>query len=191
MRRNMPRFSSPIDSNWQGRYAMSERRYMFHWDLIGDVGAREHLGPVVPVAVYRLMQLCFRDVLEMHYGTKQADVLFHDAGKLAGEAFFTRFLSEATDLNSFVAKAQEVLRELGIGILRIEEANLEQGKLVLTVDEDLDCSGLPELDHEYCAYDEGFLAGVLGSYVKREFRVKEIDCWCTGARTCRFVAEVI
>jgi len=171
---------------------MSERRYAFYWDLIGDIGARENLGPFVRVEVYRLMQLCFRDILEKHYGTAQADVLFRDAGKLAGEQFYQHiFPSVEMDFNSFVTKAQTVLRELGIGILRVEEADLEQGKLLLTVGEDLDCSGLPEVDHEFCAYDEGFLAGLLGSYMKREFRVQEIDCWCTGARTCRFMAEMI
>ena len=169
---------------------MAELRYKFHWDLIGDVGARENLGPLVRVEVYRLMQLCFRDILEKHYGTEQADELFREAGQLAGEEFYKQFLSEEMDLNAFVTKAQAVLSDLGVGILRVEEANLEQGKLVLTVDEDLDCSGLPELDHEFCAYDEGFLAGVLGSYMKREFHVREIDCWCTGARTCRFTAEI-
>ena len=168
-----------------------EQRYAFHWDLIGDVDAREHLGPFVRVEMYRLMQLCFRDILEKHYGTEHADVLFRDAGRLAGEQFYARFLSEEVDLSAFVTKTQKTLRELGIGILRIEEADLEQGKLVLTVDEDLDCSGLPILDYELCAYDEGFLEGVLGSYAKRTFRVRETDCWCTGARTCRFTAEAV
>jgi uncharacterized protein len=86
---------------------------------------------------------------------------------------------------------QETLRELGIGILRIEEADLEQGLLVLTVSEDLDCSGLPELEYEICVYDEGFIAALLENFTGRDFKVKEIDCWCTGDRTCRFRAEAI
>jgi predicted hydrocarbon binding protein len=60
---------------------------------------------------------------------------------------------------------------------------------VLTVDEDLDCSGLPELSYEICTYDEGLIAGVLESFAGVPFNVKEIDCWCTGDRTCRFSAE--
>jgi predicted hydrocarbon binding protein len=170
---------------------MSEMRYSFNWDLIGDISARENLGPVVRVEVYRLMQLCFRDILEKNYGAEQADVLFREAGRLAGEHFYKQFLSDEMDFNSFVEKAQKVLRDLGVGILRIETADLEQGKLVLTVGEDLDCSGLPETDHEFCAYDEGFIAGLLGCYVQREFLVREVDCWCTGARTCRFTADII
>ena len=169
---------------------MTERRYAFAWDLVGDIDTRENLGPRVHVGMYRLMQLCFRDILEKHYGTAQADALFRDAGKLAGEQYYARFLAGETNFNAFVAKLQELWHEQGIGIVRIEEANLALGKLVLTIGEDLDCSGLPETDYEFCAFDEGFLAGILGSYMKRECRVKEIDCWCTGARTCRFAAEI-
>ncbi|MCL1925860.1 MAG: 4-vinyl reductase [Syntrophorhabdaceae bacterium] len=170
---------------------MSEKLYKFSWDLIGDIGARESLGPLVRVEVYRLMQFCFRDILEKHYGAEQADNLFRETGKLAGEHFYKQFLPGEMDFNTFVEKTQTILRDLGVGILRIESANLEEGKLVLTVGEDLDCSGLPEIDHEFCAYDEGFIAGILGSYVKREFLVREIDCWCTGARTCRFSADIV
>ena len=170
---------------------MSENRYEFNWDLIGDISARESLGPLVRLEVYRLMQFCFRDILEKNYGAEQADELFREAGKLAGEHFYKQFLSEEMDFNTFIEKTQKVLRDLGIGILRIETADLDQGKLILTVGEDLDCSGLPEIDHEFCAYDEGFIAGILNCYTKREFFVREIDCWCTGARTCRFSAEIV
>jgi len=168
-----------------------KQRYRFSWDLIGDISARESLGPLVRVEVYRLMQLCFRDILEKNYGAEQTDVLFREAGQLAGEHFYKQFLPGEMDFNTFVEKAQTLLRDLGVGILRIETADLDQGKLILTVGEDLDCSGLPEMDHEFCAYDEGFIAGLLGNYVKREFLVREIDCWCTGARTCRFSAEIV
>jgi len=44
---------------------------------------------------------------------------------------------------------------MSIGILRVEKADLEAGDFVLTISEDLDCSGLPELSYEICTYDEG------------------------------------
>jgi predicted hydrocarbon binding protein len=80
---------------------------------------------------------------------------------------------------------------MGIGILRIEKADMDKGSLVLTISEDLDCSGLPDLGYETCTYDEGFIAGLFESFTGRAFKVKEIDCWSTGDRTCRFVAEII
>jgi hypothetical protein len=79
---------------------------------------------------------------------------------------------------------------MGVGILRVEKADIQQGSFVLTVSEDLDCSGLPDLHYEICKYDEGFIAGLLESFTGNQFKVKEVDCWCTGDRTCRFTAEL-
>ncbi len=169
---------------------MPDRKYRFSWDLIGDIElGRPNLGPLMRIEVYRLMQFAFRDVLESHYGTAQTDALFYEAGKLAGTAFYNRFCSGITDLNEFVRTLQEILRELGIGIMRVESADEETGSFVITMSEDLDCSGLPELDYEVCVYDEGFIAGLMEGFTGRKFKVKEVDCWCTGDRTCRFTAQ--
>jgi predicted hydrocarbon binding protein len=99
-------------------------------------------------------------------------------------------LKPADNINDFVKQLQGVLKDLGIGILRIEEADQEKGVFILTVSEDLDCSGLPELDYEICIYDEGFITALMESFTGRKFKVKEVDCWCTGERTCRFSATV-
>lgn len=171
---------------------MTTRKYAFSWDLIGDIElGRPNLGSSTRIEVYRLMQFVFRDVLEQHYGTETTDRLFHEAGKLAGREFYKKFCSGVTDLHEFVRTLQELLRELGIGILRVESADEERGSFVITVSEDLDCSGLPELDYEVCVYDEGFIAGLMESFTGRKFQVKEVDCWCTGDRTCRFKADVV
>jgi predicted hydrocarbon binding protein len=168
------------------------RKYQFTWDLLGDLAlGRPNLGHHTRLEVYRLMQFCFRDVLEQHLGSQQADQLFYAAGKLAGEEFYKHALNGSTDFNEFIRQLQSVLKEMGIGILRVEKADIERGSFVLTVAEDLDCSGLPELDYEVCTYDEGFIAGLLESFVGQPFKVKEVDCWCTGDRTCRFAAEVL
>ncbi len=171
---------------------MADRKYKFSWDLLGDIeNGRPNLGKSVRIEVYRLMQFAFRDIMEQQLGTEKTDQLFYDAGKLAGVEFYKENLSDSPDFNGFIKDLQVTLRELGIGILRIEEADLEKGSFVLTVSEDLDCSGLPELEYEICIYDEGFIAGLLESYTGHEFKVKEVDCWCTGDRTCRFIAEII
>ncbi|MBU1228364.1 MAG: 4-vinyl reductase [Proteobacteria bacterium] len=141
------------------------------------------------VEVYRLMQFTLRDVLESKFGTEKADEVFYDAGKLAGVAFYKAFFGNIKDFNEFVLAAQTTLRDLGVGVLRVEQADLEKGAFVLAVAEDLDCSGLPELGHGVCIYDEGFISGLLESYSGKPYTVKEVDCWCTGGRTCRFTAE--
>ncbi len=170
----------------------NNRRYQFNWTLIGDLEAgRPNLGNTTRLEVYRLMQFSFRDVLEARLGTDTTDELFYAAGELAGREFYKQYLQNCLDFESFVKESQRMLREMGIGILRVERADLEHGELIVTVSEDLDCSGLPELDHEICTYDEGFLSALLESFTGKKFTVKEIDCWCTGDRTCRFHARSI
>ncbi|MEW6585896.1 MAG: V4R domain-containing protein [Nitrospirota bacterium] len=165
------------------------RKYAFTWDLLGDLDeGRPNLGRQTRLEVYRLMQFCFRDVLEEELGTEKADKIFYQAGYVAGSHFYRNIIGSSDDLGEFVKKLQTVLKEMGIGILRVEEEDLSNGRLVLTVSEDLDCSGLPELNYEICTYDEGFIAALLESFSGKPFKVKEIDCWCTGDRTCRFLA---
>ncbi|MDD2897942.1 MAG: 4-vinyl reductase [Desulfuromonadaceae bacterium] len=170
----------------------SDRKYKFSWDLLGDIEAgRPNLGNTTRLEVYRLLQFTFRDVIEQHVGAEMTDRIFYEAGALAGKEFYTHMLTPTTDLNSFVRELTDVLKELGIGILRVEKADMEKGELTVTVSEDLDCSGLPELDHEICTYDEGFIAALLESFSGIKFIVKEVDCWCTGDRTCRFDAKAV
>ena len=168
---------------------MSERLYEFSWDLIGDIEAgRPNMGTNVSLALYRLMQYTFRDVLEQHFGTETCDKYFYEAGELAGKVFFEQFLKDFKELplSSFVAELQRILKEQGVGILRVEKADAENGTFVLTVAEDLDCSGLPDIGVEVCNYDEGFIAGIFDGYTGQKFSAKEVDCWCTGERVCRF-----
>jgi predicted hydrocarbon binding protein len=171
---------------------MADRRYEFSWALLGDIAlGRPNLGPNTRLEVYRLMQFTFRDVMEQQLGTEKTDQIFYAAGKLAGTEFCKQSFSGIHDFNVFVKQLQVTLREMGIGILRVEKADMEAGSFILTVSEDLDCSGLPELGYEICTYDEGFIAGLLESFTGGSFKVKEVDCWCTNDRTCRFTAEKV
>jgi len=165
------------------------RRYQFTWDMLGDLQAgRPNLGPAVRLEVYRLMLFSFRDVMEQNLGAAETDRLFYEAGRLAGTHMYEHLIGEPANLNDFVARLQKVLLDLGVGILRVEQADPEKGEFILTVSEDIDCSGLPESDLEICVYDEGLISALLESFTGNKFRVKEIDCWCTGDRTCRFKA---
>ncbi|MEM5768980.1 MAG: V4R domain-containing protein, partial [Bacillota bacterium] len=138
---------------------------------------------------YRLLQYTLRDVLEERLGVDGTDEVFFKAGALAGRVFYNRYIAPVHSLDEFVSKTQKVLREHKIGVLRIEELGKDLEQIVLTVDEDLDCSGLPELDYETCVYDEGFISALFQCFTGRPWRAEEIDCWCTGARTCRFMVK--
>ncbi len=171
---------------------MADRKYSFSWELLGDIAkGRPNLGFSMNLEVYRLAQLTIRDVLEQQLGSEKTDKILYQAGELAGCEFCNNHLSARSDFGNFMKSLQEIFRELRIGILRIEEADMDKGVLTLTMSEDLDCSGMPETGFSSCTYDEGFIAGILKNFAGRSFRVKEVECWCTGNRTCRFRAEMI
>ena len=161
--------------------------YTFNWNMIGDIGeGRPNLGTTMDVAVYRLMQFTLRDVLIKEFDTETADRIFYNAGELAGREFCKKMINKNNDFNGFIQETQELLSKLKIGILRLEKADLENMNFTLTIAEDLDCSGLPVSDETICTYDEGFLSGLLLEYSGKKFDVKEVDCWCSGDRVCRF-----
>jgi uncharacterized protein len=169
-----------------------KRKYEFSWELLGDIPlGRPNLGPQSRLEVYRLMQYCLRDVMEQHLGAETADRVFYEAGKLAGAEFYGHIIQHTSDFNQVVSQLHGALKDMGIGILRVEKADLERGSFVLTVSEDLDCSGLSDTGDTVCLYDEGFIAALMESATGRRFKVKEVDCWCSGDRTCRFTAEVV
>lgn len=169
-----------------------KRKYRFDWDLIGgDVqDSRPFLGGATTLEVYRLFQFTLRDILEQRYGTEVTDDLFRTAGVMAGKALFAKYFSSAKDVGDLAAMIQARFREMSIGIVRFESVDLDNMTFQLTVDEDLDCSGLPDTSDQICVYDEGVIKGILEAFTGKEFVVKEVDCWCSGERTCRFRAEL-
>lgn len=163
----------------------------FTWDSIGDVvDGRRNLGEDMPVYVYRLFQFTIKDVLAKRFGNQATVELFRQAGELAGREFASHLLNLELPLEQFISQLRTVLEESKIGILRVEKFDAETGDAVLTVGEDLDCSGLPVTGETVCNYDEGFLAGILKVYTKKDYVVTEVDCWATGSRVCRFEANV-
>ena len=165
-----------------------ERDYnKFKWKDLGDIkNGRPNLGLKASVLAYRLLQYTFRDVMITELGVDKTNNIIVKAGKLAGKQFCENMLNRKVDFNKFVSQLQRVLREQNIGILRIEKADMENMRFTLTVTEDLDCSGLPPVGEVVCQYDEGFIGGIMESYTGKPFYVKEIDCWATGDRVCRF-----
>ena len=163
----------------------------FSWDSIGDViNGRKNLGEEMPIFVYRLFQFTIKDELAKRYGNETTVDIFRNAGRLSGIEFANHMLDLELEFDEFVAQLQQIFEDVKIGILRIEKFNMETGEATLTIGEDLDCSGLPITGETVCNYDEGFLAGILQVYTKKDYIVTEVDCWATGSRVCRFEAKV-
>lgn len=162
----------------------------FEWDMIGDVETgRPNLGASMPVSVYRLMQFTLRDLLIQEFDVAKADELFYKAGRKAGVEYYKNVTGPQPDLDALFAALQQTLKDLKIGIFRVESVDLEADKFVVTVAEDLDCSGIPICSEEICAYDEGFLSGVFLAHSGKDYAVKEVDCWGSGDRVCRFTID--
>jgi uncharacterized protein len=168
----------------------SRTELQFDWSMLGDVSeGRPNLGQTTDVLVYRLMQFTLRDVLIRDYGVEATRRVFFDAGKSAGQHFSQNVIPSGLSFPAYLGALQEALKQLRVGILRVEKSDQDLLQFTITVAEDLDCSGLPVSDEEICTYDEGFIAGLLEAYTDREFSVREVDCWCSGDRVCRFEAR--
>ncbi len=163
----------------------------FNWDIVGnpDVG-RSNLGEYIPTYVYQLLQFSIRTELEKEFGKERSIQMIRSAGEIAGREYAKHFLDLSLSTNGFIANLQKAIVESKIGILKIEEIDRDSGSVYFTISEDLDCAYLPMKGDNVCNFDEGFIAGILGEYTKKSYIVREIDCWATSARVCRFKAVV-
>ncbi len=181
-----------MEKRTENIFAEPKKHSSFSWDGLGDIKeGREDLGEEMPVIVYRLMQFTMLDVLSKAFGEEQANDYFRQAGFLAGGEFVKNVMDLEVEFNTFLANLQRILLEFSIGILRLESYDDSTGEIVLTVAQDLDCSGLPITNESVCSYDEGFIAGILEVYTGKKYNVREIDCWASGGRICRFRGTVV
>lgn len=172
-------------------FAPKNSHNSFSWASLGDIQqGRGELGEEMPVLVYRLMQFTMLDVMSRDMGEEKANTYFRRAGHLAGMEFAKFMLNLNLEFDSFITSLQSKMRDLKIGILRMERFDPKTGEILLSVGEDLDCSGLPITEEVVCVYDEGFIAGILEAYTGKPYNVLEVDCWANGARVCRFEGKV-
>ncbi|MDY3918899.1 MAG: 4-vinyl reductase [Candidatus Limivivens sp.] len=155
-----------------------------------NADCRENMGEMLPLSVYRLLEYSIREELYDRFGKDTQIEIFRKAGYRSGCYFANHMLNLQLPMNEFVAELQNRMVEMKIGVLRLERLDEQSGKMILTVAEDADCSGLPILGETVCNYDEGFIAGILSTYTGKPYVAVEVDCWATGERVCRFCAEV-
>lgn len=140
-------------------------------------GGRDNLGNTIPVMVYRMLEYSLKLELVNRLGKEEQVEIFRSAGRMAGEYFAKHFLNLNQPLDTFVSHLQSTLEQFKIGILRIESIDEKSGKIILTISEDADCSGLPVLTETVCNYDEGFISGILSLYSNKHYEAVEVDCW--------------
>ncbi len=168
-----------------------ERRYPFSWELLGGLNeGRPTLGRYARLEAYRLMQYTMRDVLEERLGTQQTEGLFYQAGQLAGKEFYQHMIGETHEGQWLLRRLQQVLREMGLGLLHLEEVAPDNSRFVFVLKEDLDCSGGPTKGHSSCYFDAGVFSGVLEAFFQQPYDVVETECWSLGDERCRFEATL-
>jgi len=174
-------------------FMLKQNHIAFLWEKLGDIKiGREELGEEMPVLVYRLFEYSINDILNKEFGSDKANELFRKAGLVAGTEYAKNALPLDSESNIFVSALQQSLKNLKIGILKIEKFDDATGEFILTVAENLDCSGLPPTNDEVvCSYDEGFISGIMETYTGKPYAVKEIDCWANGDRAYRFKGNVM
>ena len=145
----------------------NQKPISFEQYLQYDENSRSNLGETLPVLVYRMLEYSIKEYFARH------------------------MLNLDQPLNAFISELQAKMQDLKIGVLRIENIDEQSGRIILTVSEDADCSGLPVLGETVCNYEEGFISGILSVYTGKPYSAIEIDCWATGDRVCRFRADVI
>ncbi|MEG2199441.1 MAG: EAL domain-containing protein, partial [Anaerovorax sp.] len=187
-----PMPANALNLTGKGIAQIKHEKTPFQFSSIGNISlGRGALGTDMPVFVYRLFQFTMRQALSDIYGEGEMIDAFRQSGKIAGKAFAQEFLDLKLELQEFTVNFKEKFEQSKIGILKIEAIDQRKEKIVLTIEEDVSCSGISvyEIRNQICKYEEGFLQGVFGEYTGREYFAVEVDCWGTGAKLCRFVVS--
>ena len=112
--------------------------------------------------IYRIMQHTIVDVLLDAYGQAESHKLVRAAGFKAGASFAENSSDLPDKLFLFIRHLQKIFKELCIGNLRVERASTDN------VEFNLDCSEHMRYAYAVCCYGEGFLSGVLETYIKEK-----------------------
>jgi len=161
------------------------------WENLGNIEeGRPTFGTDCPVLIYRLLQFSLRNVIETELGEGKGGEFLYKAGQMAGKLIYDKFLADIKDLDKLLTKLADLLYELKVCTFRVEKSVPEKCEFVITAEEDLDCSGVPEIGWSICQFDEGFVSGILSVFTGKNVHCKEVDCWTTGERLCRIEAKV-
>ena len=72
----------------------------------------------------------------------------------------------------------------GYGILTPE--SVEDGRIVVKLDESMSSAGIPNLGQSVCYYEGGRITGGLSQITGDKWQFVETNCWGRGDKFCRF-----
>jgi len=159
-------------------------------ELIGDPAAgRPTLGDTAPIALFRALRLVgIKEGLDSLIG--DASTLVYTSGKSVGSNLGYAILAQTgKDLNKFFTAVINQVRNLGIGIMDILQADIDNGFIEIKVNECVTCAGSPNIGERVCHFEAGFISGILEAFVGKSVNVLETKCNCMGEEGCVFEAK--
>lgn len=136
---------------------------------------RETLGPLAPVALFRLVRLvAFEEIL----GRGAAGPAYI-AGKRLGRSL------GLPNLESFL----QLCADLKIGTIKVPK--MDDDAMYIDVFECVTCAGMETVGRKLCAFEGGLIAGVVEGVVKRPVTVSEVTCiGGLGHKSCGFDVKI-
>ena len=159
-------------------------------ELIGDTSVgRPTLGDNVPVALFRALRLVgMKEGLDSMVG--DASTLVYTSGKGVGGNLGNAIIAQTgKDLDKFITAVANQIKSLGVGIMEILVAYIENGYLEIKVNGCVNCSGSPNIGERVCHFESGLISGILEAFVGKTVNVLESKCNCMGEEGCVFEAK--
>jgi uncharacterized protein len=158
----------------------------FDINIIGDLRkGRPTLGNSMSVAVYRLIVYSLRAELINRFGKEEVENIFYQSGQLIGETVHSSFMVNVNDESELYSSISSFFLNAKIGRFEVKKS-YENGEMLFSLSEDIDCSGLASDGETKCSIDEGIISGILSSFYQKTYITKEVGCWGTGEKSCFF-----
>jgi len=147
---------------------------------------RPTLGEEVPVLVFRAFRIFTEEYLEDLAGSRGALTFLTNAGRMLGKEVGSMLKED--DLEKYLQKVVEFVKDNKIGLLIPE--TVEEGRMILRLDECITCSGMPSIGKRICHFEAGFVGGIVEEFLGKRVRVQETKCNAMGEGTCQVKVEL-
>jgi len=91
---------------------------------------------------------------------------------------------EKGDISGWLELVKFDFKNWGYGILTPE--SVEDGRIVVKLDESMSSAGIPNLSQSVCYYEGGRITGGLSQITGDKWQFVETNCWGRGDKFCRF-----
>lgn len=94
---------------------------------------------------------------------------------------------KSDSLEDLINEIGKFWRDHRLGKMRTQ---VKEKDATLFIEDCYNCSDMPNVEKPLCSLDEGMLEGILEGRLGVKADAKEIECWGTGAKHCRFKVTI-